>query len=74
MIQCLFRSVKRVLVTRNTTHRHTSTHARVGAFGPGKDTHGSPEPTQWEGRGWLRARPQPPHANNMVAEHDTNPC
>ena len=34
MIQCLFQSIKRVLVTRNTAHRHTSTHARVGALHP----------------------------------------
>ena len=76
MIQCLFRSIKRVRVTRNTTNWHTSTHARVGALlpmssclgigehtggsrqGHPRYTHGTPVPTQWEGRGWLRARPQ----------------
>ena len=45
-----------------TTPTHTT---RVGALpqshpglcgtpvGPGNDTHGTPVPTQWEGRGWL---------------------
>ena len=60
MIQCIFRSRKRVLVTRNTTHRHTSTHARVGALGPGKDT----------------TVHQNPHSGEAVggSEHDTNLC
>ena len=25
-------------------------------MGPGKDTHGTPVPTQWEGRGWPTTR------------------
>ena len=55
-------------------------HARVGALPPmpsclgigghtggsWQDTHGTPVPTQWEGRGWLRGRPQPPHTNNKM--------
>ena len=76
---CLILSIKRVRVTRNTTHRHTSTHARVGALPPmpsclgigghtggsRQDTHGTPVPAQWEVRGWLRARPQTPHNHLM---------
>ena len=61
-------------------HEHARTSWRFAPdaegtlVGPGKDTHGTPVPTQWEGRGWLRARPQPPHAKHMVAEHDTRHC
>ena len=84
-IQCLFGSIKRVHVTRNT-HGHTTTtnaqHARVGALtihhadwidhhpsGSRQDTHGTTEPAQWEGRGWLTARPQARHNVHTYTQH-----
>ena len=50
-------------------------------MGPGKDNHGTPVPTQWEGRGWLdrtalltqHKDASPRWDPRMVAEHVTDP-
>ena len=36
-------------------------------MGSGMDNHGTPAPTQWEGRGWLDRTHE-----HMVPEHETN--
>ena len=44
-------------------------------MGPGKDTHGTPVPTKWRGRGWPKRTTRRPNTrglpSSMVAEHVT---